>query len=167
MPGEPGKLHVYENAPQEPFNKASVSLLQCCSHPGPSRVTHREPPGVCICNSSPRDWGAFPQLRNMLRPHRMHTQHSDPINETFPTLLPTSGDSLEITDSVINQKATSLAVTTNRRTQGLTSQRHYGDIQKMTPHERTNRKCGSANTERDKNQVHSPLASQADDRRLA
>lgn len=52
---------------------------------GPSRVTHREPPGVCICNSSPRDWGAFPQLRNVLRPHRMHTQHSDPINETFPT----------------------------------------------------------------------------------
>lgn len=82
--GEPGKSPIYENVPPEPFSKASVSIAVVYTR-GPSTVTHREPPGVCACNTSPRDWGAFPQLRNVLCPHRMHTQHSDPINETFTT----------------------------------------------------------------------------------
>lgn len=82
LPGEPRKSHIYENVPPEPLSKASVSIAVVNT-----RAPHysSRTSGTCVWNKSLRDWGASPQLRNVLFPHRMHSQHSDPINETFTT----------------------------------------------------------------------------------
>lgn len=103
MPGAPGKAHVYENALQEPFNEASVSHCSAAYSRGPESLPRAS--GVCVCNSSRRDRGAFPPRRHGLRPPRTHTHHSDLVHQTLTTLRPTAGGSRGVTDRAINQES--------------------------------------------------------------
>lgn len=71
---------------------------------------------------------AFPRLRNMVCPSEMHTQHSDPNNETF-NVTPTDscwllGDYWQYNNS--RRQLPWLSPPTSRK-QGLTSQCHYDD----------------------------------------
>lgn len=89
---------------------------------------------------APGSSDAHPGLRNTLCLYRMHTQHSDPINETF-NITPTDicwllGDYWHCNKSRIQLPW--LWPPTGENS-GLTSQCHYGDVQKTTPHQWTKR----------------------------
>lgn len=93
-------LPCLESQENHPFMKMcrrnrsvkQVSLQQWYTYTrGPSTVTHREPPGVCVCNTSPRDWGAFPQLRNVLSSQDAHAALRPHQRDIYHTLLLTPG----------------------------------------------------------------------------
>lgn len=104
LPGEPRKSHIYENVPPEPLSKASVSIAVVNTR-GPSSYSSRTSRHLCL-EQEPQGLGCVPSAEKCalssqdahaaLRPHQRDIYH---------TLLLTSGDSLEITHSVINQES--------------------------------------------------------------